>query len=86
VAIGAVTNYCTVLATVHAAGASADGAKMAATIDHVTGGRFAMNVVCGWFKNELTCSARTCARTIAGYAAEWLDLVRRAWTEEQEFD
>ena len=27
-------------------------AKMAATIDHVTNGRFAMNVVCGWFKNE----------------------------------
>jgi len=27
-------------------------AKMASTIDHVTNGRFALNVVCGWFKNE----------------------------------
>ena len=48
-AIGAVTNYCTVLATVHVPLVHPlMVAKMAATIDHVTGGRFAMNVVCGW--------------------------------------
>ena len=52
-AIGAVTNYCTVLATVHVPLVHPlMVAKMATTIDHVTGGRFAMNVVCGWFKNE----------------------------------
>src|SRR3954468_9420254 len=52
-AIGAVTNYCTVLATVHVPLVHPlMVAKMAATIDHVTNGRFAMNVVCGWFKNE----------------------------------
>jgi MFS family permease len=27
-------------------------ALTATTIDHVTGGRFCLNVVCGWFKDE----------------------------------
>ena len=27
-------------------------AKMAATVDHISNGRFAINVVAGWFKNE----------------------------------
>src|SRR5260370_31227193 len=52
-AIGAVTNYCTVLATVHVPLVHPlMVAKMAATIDHVTGGRFAMNVVFGWVKKQ----------------------------------
>jgi dimethylsulfone monooxygenase len=63
-------------------------AKMAATIDHVTGGRFAMNVVCGWFKNEFDMFG-THMRPHDDrykYATEWLDFVCRAWTEEEEFD
>ena len=88
-AIGAVTNYCTVLATVHVPLVHPlMAAKMAATIDHVTGGRFAMNVVCGWFKNEFDMFGAHMRPhdDRYKYATEWLDFVRRAWTEEEEFD
>jgi FMNH2-dependent dimethyl sulfone monooxygenase len=27
-------------------------AKQAATIDHISNGRFALNVVCGWYQHE----------------------------------
>ena len=63
-------------------------AKMAATIDHVTNGRFAMNVVCGWFKNEFDMFGAHMRPhdDRYKYATEWLDFVRRAWTEDEEFD
>ena len=52
-ALGALTKYVTVLATCHVPLVHPlMVAKMASTIDHVTNGRFALNVVCGWFKNE----------------------------------
>ncbi|MBV8243971.1 MAG: LLM class flavin-dependent oxidoreductase [Hyphomicrobiales bacterium] len=88
-AIGAVTNYCTVLATVHVPLVHPlMAAKMAATIDHVTGGRFAMNVVCGWFKNEFDMFGAHMRPhdDRYKYATEWLDFVRRAWTQDDEFD
>ena len=88
-AIGAVTNYCTVLATVHVPLVHPlMVAKMAATIDHVTGGRFAMNVVCGWFKNEFDMFGAHMRPhdDRYKYATEWLDFVRRAWTQDDEFD
>jgi alkanesulfonate monooxygenase SsuD/methylene tetrahydromethanopterin reductase-like flavin-dependent oxidoreductase (luciferase family) len=88
-AIGAVTNYCTVLATVHVPLVHPlMVAKMAATIDHVTNGRFAMNVVCGWFKNEFDMFGAQMRPhdDRYRYATEWLEFVRRAWTEDEEFD
>jgi alkanesulfonate monooxygenase SsuD/methylene tetrahydromethanopterin reductase-like flavin-dependent oxidoreductase (luciferase family) len=88
-AIGAVTQYCTVLATVHVPLVHPlMAAKMAATIDHVTNGRFAMNVVCGWFKNEFDMFGAQMRPhdDRYQYATEWLEFVRRAWTEEEEFD
>ena len=83
-AIGAVTSYCTVLATVHVPLVHPlMAAKMASTIDHVTGGRFAMNVVCGWFKDEFDMFGAHMRPhdDRYKYAAEWLDFVRRAWSE-----
>src|SRR5262249_33966911 len=58
-AVGAGAQHCTRVATapvplVHPLMV----AKMAATIDHVTGGRFAMNVVCGWFNRRPHAPAR----------------------------
>ena len=51
--VGAVTNYSCIFSTVHVPLIHPlTAAKQAATIDHVTGGRFGLNVVCGWFKNE----------------------------------
>jgi len=63
-------------------------AKQATTIDHITGGRFALNVVCGWFEPEFAMFGRGLMdhETRYEYAAEWLDVMLRLWTEEDEFD
>jgi alkanesulfonate monooxygenase SsuD/methylene tetrahydromethanopterin reductase-like flavin-dependent oxidoreductase (luciferase family) len=63
-------------------------AKQCTTIDHISGGRFALNVVCGWFRPELEMfGAPTMEHDTAyEYAAEWLDVVRALWTTEGEFD
>lgn len=63
-------------------------AKQCTTIDHIAGGRFALNVVCGWFQPELAMFGAPVLEHDAGYAyaAEWLDVVRKLWTTEGEFD
>ena len=62
-------------------------AKQATTIDHITNGRFALNVVCGWYEDEFTMFGRPMMdhATRYEYAAEWLEIVRRLWTAEEEF-
>ncbi|HEY8695341.1 MAG TPA: LLM class flavin-dependent oxidoreductase [Chloroflexota bacterium] len=63
-------------------------AKQATTIDHITGGRFALNVVCGWFEPEFAMFGRSLMdhETRYEYAAEWLDVMLKLWTCEDEFD
>src|SRR5207248_11476589 len=63
-------------------------AKQATTIDHLTQGRFALNVVCGWFANEFAMFGRPMMdhETRYDYAEEWLEIVRRLWTEHDEWD
>jgi dimethylsulfone monooxygenase len=63
-------------------------AKQCAAIDHVAGGRFMLNVVCGWngpememFDLALTSHEERYAR-----AEEWLGIVKRPWREEEDFD
>jgi alkanesulfonate monooxygenase SsuD/methylene tetrahydromethanopterin reductase-like flavin-dependent oxidoreductase (luciferase family) len=63
-------------------------AKQATTIDHISGGRFALNIVCGWYQPEM----EMFGAPIMGhedryaYAAEWLEVVRKLWSAEDEFD
>lgn len=87
--MAAVTERIAVLATVHAPLVHpVAAAKQAATIDHISGGRFVMNIVCGWFKEEFEMFGaewRGHDRRYE-YAAEWLDLMRRAWREREAFD
>ena len=88
-AMGAITRYSTIFATVHAPLIHPLAvAKMAATADHVSGGRFALNVVAGWFKNEFDMFGLELAPHDRryDYAAEWLELVKRLWTEPDAFD
>lgn len=88
-ALGALTRHVTVLATCHVPLVHPlMVAKMASTIDHVTGGRFALNIVCGWFKNEFDMFGANMRPhdDRYKYATEWLDFVRQAWTREEEFD
>jgi FMNH2-dependent dimethyl sulfone monooxygenase len=87
--ISAITSYCTVFATVHAPLIHpVAAAKMATTIDHISNGRFAMNVVAGWFKNEFEMFNSTWREHDQRYeyAAEWIELVKRLWLEEDTFD
>jgi dimethylsulfone monooxygenase len=87
--IAAVTKQIAVCATIHAPLAHpVMAAKQAATIDHISGGRFVLNVVCGWFREEFEMFAaewRDHDRRYE-YAAEWLALARKAWTETEPFD
>jgi alkanesulfonate monooxygenase SsuD/methylene tetrahydromethanopterin reductase-like flavin-dependent oxidoreductase (luciferase family) len=63
-------------------------AKQATTIDHISQGRFALNVVCGWFGDEFAMFGRPMMdhETRYDYAEEWLQIVKRLWTEEDEWD
>src|SRR5918911_2370784 len=56
-------------------------AKQATTIDHITGGRFALNVVCGWFVPELEMFGAPIMEHELRYeyATEWLEIVKRLW-------
>ena len=87
--IAAKTNYSTIFSTVHAPLMHPVAvAKMGATIDHISKGRFALNVVAGWFKNEFDmfgAGMRPHDDRYA-YAAEWIDVIKRLWIEEEAFD
>lgn len=63
-------------------------AKQCATIDHISGGRFGLNVVAGWNKPELDMFGAAMREHDDRYdqAAEWIDIIRRLWTEDGEFD
>jgi alkanesulfonate monooxygenase SsuD/methylene tetrahydromethanopterin reductase-like flavin-dependent oxidoreductase (luciferase family) len=63
-------------------------AKQGTTIDHISDGRFALNIVCGWFQPELEMfGAPIMEHDIRyEYAQEWLDVLKLLWTAEDEFD
>lgn len=63
-------------------------AKQIATIDHISGGRVGLNVVAGWFEKELRMFGAHALDHDAryDYAEEWLEVVERLWTEDEEFD
>jgi alkanesulfonate monooxygenase SsuD/methylene tetrahydromethanopterin reductase-like flavin-dependent oxidoreductase (luciferase family) len=63
-------------------------AKQATTIDHITGGRFALNVVTGWHRPEMEMFGAPLLEHDDRYtlAVEWLEIIKRLWTEADEFD
>jgi alkanesulfonate monooxygenase SsuD/methylene tetrahydromethanopterin reductase-like flavin-dependent oxidoreductase (luciferase family) len=87
--IAAVTDQIAVVTTSHVPTVHPlVAAKQAATVDHISGGRFGLNIICGWFGPEM--------RMFKGemmahddrydYADEWLDIVNTAWTKPGYFD
>jgi alkanesulfonate monooxygenase len=56
-------------------------AKLAVGIDQISGGRFAINLVSGWFEPEMRKLGIAMPPHDERYAlsAEWLDVVRRLW-------
>lgn len=88
-AVAAITNYSCIFSTSHVPLTHpVAAAKQCATIDHISGGRFALNVVCGWFKNEFEMfgAAWNEHDVRYEYATEWLDFVRKIWTHDEEFN
>jgi len=63
-------------------------AKQMATVDHIGGGRFAINIVCGWNADEFEMfgvGQREHDNRYA-YGEEWWSIVKRIWTEDAPFD
>ncbi|CAL9291860.1 dimethylsulfone monooxygenase SfnG [Streptomyces sp. SudanB182_2057] len=60
-------------------------AKLGATADHLSGGRFAVNVVSGWFKEEFTALGEPWLEHDERYrrSEEFITALRRAWTEDR---
>jgi alkanesulfonate monooxygenase SsuD/methylene tetrahydromethanopterin reductase-like flavin-dependent oxidoreductase (luciferase family) len=87
--MGAVTNHASIFCTTHVPTIHPIvAAKQCTTVDHLTGGRFALNIVCGWYSQELRMfGLQTMDHdTRYAYADEWVEVVRKLWTMEEEFD
>lgn len=63
-------------------------AKQATTIDHISRGRFSLNVVTGWYRPEIEMFGAPQMSHDDRYdcAAEWLEIIKRLWTEDGEVD
>ena len=63
-------------------------AKQSATIDHITNGRYTLNIVTGWNKPEIDMFGTPMLGHDERYdcAEEWLEVVRKLWSCEEEFD
>lgn len=63
-------------------------AKASTTIDHISAGRFALNLVMGWFTPEMEMfGARQREHDDRyEYGHEWIEVVKRLWTEDEPFD
>jgi len=63
-------------------------AKMVATADHVSGGRFGLNIVAGWYTQELAMFGLTQRDHDERYevADEWTQVLKQLWTVPGERD
>jgi dimethylsulfone monooxygenase len=88
-AIAQATNYSAVFATSHAPTMHPLlVAKQCATIDAISGGRFALNVVGGWNRREFDMFGIDLVEHDQRYVylEEWLRVLRKLWTSPVEFD
>ncbi|HWM48695.1 MAG TPA: LLM class flavin-dependent oxidoreductase [Xanthobacteraceae bacterium] len=87
--ISALTSYSAVFATSHVPTVHPlMVAKQGTTIDHISRGRFTLNVVTGWYAPEIEMFGAPLLDHDSRYdmAIEWLDIIKRLWTEDEEFD
>lgn len=64
-------------------------AKQIATIDHISGGRAGLNIVCGWNKPEYEAFGVELPDdhvTRYRFGQEWFDIISKLWTEDGPFD
>ena len=63
-------------------------AKQSATIDHISNGRFGLNIVAGWNEAEINMFGNRQKEHDERYqvATEWLDLIKQLWSRSGYFD
>jgi len=63
-------------------------AKQMVTADHMGKGRFGLNIVCGWNEDEFGMFGVSLKEHQRRYeqGEEWLNIVKRIWTETEPFD
>jgi alkanesulfonate monooxygenase SsuD/methylene tetrahydromethanopterin reductase-like flavin-dependent oxidoreductase (luciferase family) len=88
-AMSALTKYSAIFATSHVPTIHpVMAAKQATTVDHVSRGRFTLNIVTGWYEPEIAMFGAPQLEHDRRYdmAIEWIEIIRRLWTEDEEFD
>ncbi|GAB3249351.1 LLM class flavin-dependent oxidoreductase [Arthrobacter pigmenti] len=63
-------------------------AKMATTVDHISAGRYGINVVMGWFPPEMKMFGADQREHDERYkfGGEWVDFAQELWTRDGSFD
>ena len=85
----AATKRITVFGTVHAPLFNPIiAAKKMVTADHIGAGRFGLNIVVGWNEGEFEMFGVEQREHEAryDYAQEWIDAIKLAWSEREDFD
>ncbi len=85
----ALTKEITTFGTLHVAFINpVFAAKQMVTADHIGQGRFGLNIVSGWNPGEFSMMgvALNEHETRYEYSREWIDIVRRIWSEDEPFD
>lgn len=85
----ALTRRITISATLHVRFANPIfSAKQMVTADHIGKGRFALNIVSGWNHGEFDMFGVELIPhdTRYGFTEEWVEIVKRVWSEAQPFD
>lgn len=60
-------------------------AKESVTVDHISGGRFGLNMTMGWFQAEMEMFGGSQREHDERYrfGAEWIEIAKRMWTQER---
>lgn len=85
--LAAITKRMAVFATVHVPLVHPVYAtKALATVDHISGGRAGLNIVCGWNPKEFAMFGATPDERAYERAAEWITIMERAYAADEPFD
>src|SRR5699024_8416809 len=60
-------------------------AKESVTVDHISNGRFGLNMTMGWYKAEMEMFGGTQRQHDERYrfGSEWIEIAKRMWTEDR---
>ena len=87
--IAGATEHAGVISTSHVAlNHPIIAAKQSTVIDHISGGRYTLNIVNGWNFPEMEMFGVSLLEHEDRYACaeEWVAIVKRLWTEDEKFD